>query len=163
MYRYVSRLDEFINLAINFDDWYRDYINDETNYYIKNIEDFIESYGFYISSNLEDIKKIIPNISKENYKQVILDIKNKQNSNIDVIIKMILKDVNDYKQWIDHFITVYGTTEELIFVEIKDQAFKVYLKHLVDKYCSSETFNKNFKKLYKEDHDKYSKLLPSFF
>jgi hypothetical protein len=161
-YRYVSDLVSFINLAIDFDKWYEYFIKSEVEYFISDFDDILESYQYYILNN-KDVKELFPNINNENYKEILNNLYEEYNSKLEYILTSILKDRNDFKEWKYHFNEVYGINDNIVYIDIKDEYFKKYFKNIIDNYCNEETFNRNFKKLYENDYNEYSKLVRLFF
>lgn len=160
VYRYVTDLDEFINLAIDFETWYKDYTEEQTEVFLLDYIEYLNSYKTNILNNKE-IKKII-SLNHENFETKLENLKKIYPSKFEEIIKIIIKEINDYDNWLDFHSEINGSSN-VIYIEIKDDYIKKYYKDLIDKYCSEDTFNKNFRKLYEQNYEHYQHLFLSFF
>ncbi len=153
VFHYVSDLISFINLAIDYDSWYDDYISKQER--TLDFENFLVEYENVILENKE-VKTFFPNINKKNYKELFSSLET------NYLIKSVLKDIHRYGNWRDYVEEKYGIDDNVVYPSITNVNKRNYFKNIIEQYCSPDNFNKNFKKIYDENYQEYLRLIVLF-
>ena len=157
----TEKLMDLIDLSIDFNKWYEDYIQDDAQYYYKEgVEEFIDVYESIILDHFDKLDIDI-NITKDNVIDSIRKYsetdENKYLSIIEKVLKLNKSPENGYSSFKDIMSETYGDNLEYNYYS------KGWIINLVRKYCSEDILNKNLKNLYEEDYSKYEQVTYDWF
>jgi hypothetical protein len=153
IYKEIEYLTDLINLSIDFNKWYDEYIESEVIHY-EDVDEFIDVYDSFIIENFNKLN-LDNDITKDNIFDLLREYNESDKEKYNSIIKSTLRnrysEEHGYSSWKDIMSEIYGDVKY-------NYHSQEWLKTLIKAYCSEDILNKNLKKLYDEDYYSYERI-----